>query len=84
MVDERGTEERDAQEVGDLGCVGELELRLKKGLLHSRRTAPPPGLGPAHAQVAGAVELALPTAPHLHERVGVVAGIAHLLGPRTL
>ncbi len=71
-MDEGGTQQADAQKVGDLWCVGAVELRFEERTLDLGGSAASPLLGPAHAQEARRVELALPGAPHLDQRVRVV------------
>ena len=82
VVDERRTEQADAERVQDRRGVGARQLRLEDRLLDLRGAAAAPLGWPVHAEVARLVELALPGAAHLHERVLGASGVAELLAPR--
>ena len=82
VVDERRTEQPDAERVQDRRGVGARQLRLEDGLLDLRGAAAAPLGWPAHAQVARLIELALPVAAHRHERVLGGSGVAELFAPR--
>src|SRR5207245_1302888 len=83
VVDERGAEEPDAEDVENGWRVGARQLGLHDRLLDLGAAAAAPLLGPVHAEVAGLIELLLPGAAQLDQtRLGGVR-VAQLLPPGT-
>ena len=81
VVDERRTEQADAQDVQDGRGVGARQLGLEDRLLDLGRALAAPLLGPSHAEVARLVELPLPLATELHQRILGRSRVAQLLAP---
>jgi len=84
VVDQSGAEQADAEEVGNLWRVGAGDLFLEDGLLHLSGAAATPFGGPAHAEIAGLVELALPLAAQLDQAVLGGLRVAYFLAPGAL
>src|SRR5262249_17950803 len=74
-------EEADAQEVEDRWRVRACDLLFEDRLLHLGGTAAPPFRGPAHAEVAGFVELPLEPPAELDQAVLGGGRVAELLAP---
>src|SRR5262245_50171496 len=67
VVDERRTQQPDAEDVQDGRSVGARQLGLEDRLLDLGGALATPLLGPPHPEVPGLVELPLPLAAELHQ-----------------
>jgi len=80
-MNQRGTEQADAEKVENLRRVGARQLFLEDRLLDLGGAAAAPLRRPIHAEIARFVELALPLAAQLHQAVFGRPRIAQLVVP---